>query len=167
MGIHRNISLPLGTLFRAMKKLKDSRTLWRDVPNKAETFYIPILDAFQRELSRICETRKDAVQKIVRYVLGVHDYYRVVKTNGKLIVEAFNIYGTLKWGGLLPLPTTLIKIYRKEGTKTTLLVIFDKGWQISFRIHNARSQVESSLKFDIQLIGVPHSIAKHEIDYSI
>jgi hypothetical protein len=31
----------------------------------------------------------------------------------------------------------------------------DNGWQISFRIHNASSKVENSLKFDIQLTGQP------------
>ena len=32
---------------------------------------------------------------------------------------------------------------------------FDNGWQFSFRIHNASTFVEPSLKFDIQLIGIP------------
>lgn len=31
----------------------------------------------------------------------------------------------------------------------------DNGWQISFRIHNASSKVEPSLKFDVELIGQP------------
>lgn len=34
----------------------------------------------------------------------------------------------------------------------------DNGWQFSFRIHNASTKVETSLKFDIQIIGMPASI---------
>ncbi len=34
-------------------------------------------------------------------------------------------------------------------------MVLDEGWQISFRIHNASTLIEPSLKFDIQLIGNP------------
>ena len=33
----------------------------------------------------------------------------------------------------------------------------NNGWQLSFRIHNAKTDVEPSLKFDIQFIGMPCS----------
>ncbi|WP_386698102.1 HaeIII family restriction endonuclease [Lonepinella sp. MS14436] len=32
------------------------------------------------------------------------------------------------------------------------------SWQFSFRIHNASTKVEPSLKFDIQFIGMPTAI---------
>lgn len=38
----------------------------------------------------------------------------------------------------------------------------DNSWQISFRIHNASSRIEPSLKFDIQLIGIPQSVTNIE-----
>ena len=34
-------------------------------------------------------------------------------------------------------------------------MVLDEGWQISLRIHTAKDKIESSLKFDIQLIGNP------------
>jgi len=46
----------------------------------------------------------------------------------------------------------------KTGSDNTLHVVCDEGWSISMRIHNAESQVIPSLKFDVQLISVPHSI---------
>jgi len=52
-------------------------------------------------------------------------------------------------------PTKIIDLDFKGGFKNTLILTMDNGWQISFRIHNASSRVESSLKFDIQLIGQP------------
>lgn len=41
---------------------------------------------------------------------------------------------------------------------TTLELIIDNVWQISFGIHNASRKVESSLKFDVQLIGKPTAL---------
>ena len=38
----------------------------------------------------------------------------------------------------------------------------NNGWELSFRIHNASTLVEPSLKFDIQFIGMPLSILNIE-----
>lgn len=46
----------------------------------------------------------------------------------------------------------------KPDSNNTLELYLDRGWQFTFRIHNASSKVESSLKFDIQIIGMPTSI---------
>ena len=43
----------------------------------------------------------------------------------------------------------------KSGSYNTLNMILDGGWEISFRIHNASTKVEKSLKFDIKLLGNP------------
>ncbi len=48
----------------------------------------------------------------------------------------------------------------------TLEMYFDPSWSVSFRIHNASTAVEPSLKFDINLIGFPSHISRHEIPYS-
>lgn len=58
----------------------------------------------------------------------------------------------------LKLPNRLIDIVYQEDSTTTLLVTLNEGWQISFRIHNASSRVEPSLKFDINLVSAPHSL---------
>jgi hypothetical protein len=34
----------------------------------------------------------------------------------------------------------------------------DSGWQFSLRIHNAATYVEASLKFDVQIVGMPTTI---------
>jgi hypothetical protein len=46
----------------------------------------------------------------------------------------------------------------KTSSLNTLSMVMDKGWQVSFRIHNATSKLELSLKFDIQLIGNPPNL---------
>ena len=54
------------------------------------------------------------------------------------------------------LPTEIIKTSITRGT--TLCMILDNGWELSFRIHSAKSRMEPSLKFDIQLIGIPNTM---------
>lgn len=59
---------------------------------------------------------------------------------------------------VLNLPTELLYIDFKRNSKTTVIMCFDNGWQFSFRIHNAKDTVESSLKFDIQIDGMPADV---------
>ncbi len=75
------------------------------------------------------------------------------------------MHGTLGWGTRLPFPNRLIEISMRENSDNTLNMIFDRGWQISFRIHNASSRVEPSLKFDIAPIGFPSIMSNHVIEY--
>ncbi|CAN0052520.1 unnamed protein product, partial [Chrysoparadoxa australica] len=52
----------------------------------------------------------------------------------------------------------LIEVVYQGDSSTTLIVSLNEGWQISFRIHSAKSTVEPSLKFDINLISTPHRL---------
>ena len=49
----------------------------------------------------------------------------------------------------------LIELEFKKESLTTLMMVLDEGWQISFRIHSAESLLSNSLKFDIKIIGNP------------
>ncbi|WP_240482214.1 HaeIII family restriction endonuclease [Fictibacillus enclensis] len=40
-------------------------------------------------------------------------------------------------------------------------VVCDEGWTISVRIHSVSTRVESSLKLDITLVGLPPSLYRH------
>ena len=83
-------------------------------------------------------------------------------------IQPFNLFGTLNQGtknrkpsityGKISLPTKIIDLSFKENSQTTLILTMNNGWSISFRIHNASSRVEPSLKFDIQLVGQPADI---------
>ncbi len=102
-------------------------------------------------------------KKLLHYLLGYYDFYKVAKINGTAVIQSFNIQGNLMWGRKLPMPTTIEN--NRSATKTTILYSFDKGWQVSFRIHNAESKITPSLKFDVQLVGLPHNLSRHEINY--
>ena len=54
----------------------------------------------------------------------------------------------------------------KTNSSNTVEMYLNNGWQLSFRIHNASSKVEPSLKFDVQFIGMPISILNIECKWS-
>lgn len=153
-------------LFKALMLRQEKKEIWRQVDQKEEKYYLPVLMAFRDELKRLYEKASNKIAtKLLHYLLGKHDFYKIVKENGTISAQSFNINGTLKWGKKIPLPLRIIEAELKPNSKTTILVVFDNGWQVSFRIHNASTKVEPSLKFDIQLIGWPTTIAKHSIEY--
>lgn len=109
----------------------------------------------------------------MKYLLGNNDFYKVITINRQKTtkVQAFSLYGTLnrKAGTIQPqiklptlhLPSRFYDISFKPNSKNTILVAADGGWEISMRIHNASSKVEPSLKFDVQLVGIPPSLYTH------
>ena len=56
------------------------------------------------------------------------------------------------------LPNKILKFDRKLGTKTTLIMEMDNSWTISFRIHNASSKIQTSMKFDVTLLNKPDGL---------
>ena len=57
---------------------------------------------------------------------------------------------------VVDLPSRLVAIELKPNSDNTVEMYLDNGWQLSFRIHNASSKVEPSLKFDIKFIECLH-----------
>ena len=128
--------------------------MWGDVDEKHEKFYIPILRAFKDELMRLYTANNSEIaSNLLSCLIGSHDFYKIIKDNGMVSVQSFNILGSLKWGSKILSPTRIVEVSLKKDSRTTLMAIFDKGWQISFRIHNASSKVETSLGLDIQIVG--------------
>ncbi len=150
-------------------KAKDKGTKWNTIKNMHDVVYVPILEAFKKELIRLDKNNHSTVaENLVQYLIGTKDFYKVIKGKSKVEIQAYNIHGTLNQSfqkikpkaklQKLKLPSRLIEVVFKKESKTTLIVSLDEGWQISFRIHNASSRVEPSLKFDINLISAPQSL---------
>ena len=153
-------------VFKMLAPYELSRSLWRELPDKPNDVYIPLLNAFMKETQRIFNSGDSRTPtRMMRYMLGKHDYYKVYKDNGNVIVESFNVTGSLQWGSKLAMPTRLVDLSMKPKSVTTVNMILDAGWQLSFRIHNATSRIERSLKFDVQIVGQPPSLSRHEIPY--
>lgn len=154
------------SIFDFLEPLEKQRLYWRDLPDKSERVYLPLVQAFIEEAVRIFEANpKQSAESMMRYMLGTRDYYKVFKQNGDVSVQSFNLDNTLKWGKVLSMPTRLIELSMKPNSQSTAYMYLDAGWQLSFRIHNARSAVERSLKFDIQIIGQPPQLNQHFIQY--
>ena len=140
--------------------------LWRDLENKDVRFYVPLLNAFIDELKAL-HTRNPRVvsEKLLRYLLGRHDFYKVVKENGEVSIQSYNFADTLGWGTKTRFTGQIIQagLKEKRGIKNTAEVIFDNGWHLSFRLHNAESRIIPSLKFDVRLVGNPTTVRSHII----
>lgn len=155
-------------------KNKDKTTKWTAIENMHEKIYVPLLDAFRSEILRLDKTNPVILpQKLVEYLIGNQDFYKVIKGKSTVEIQAYNLHGTLNQSfekinpkakiPKLKLPTRLIEVVYENNSKTTLVVSLNEGWQISFRIHNASSRVEPSLKFDINLISAPHTLFNNHI----
>ena len=165
-----NTSMDPEEFLSCMKEfmLDNPRTTWADLGEaKTDDVYVPLLKAFRKEMLQLTKSNPQASANLLHYLIGRKPFYKVIKEdrNNIVVVKAFNIGGKLNQtvNGKKPivktdtvkLPTRIIELDFKENSETTLMMIMDEGWQISFRIHSASTYIENSLKFDIQLIGNP------------
>jgi len=162
----------VGLIFDKLKTIKiDSASTqkWDTFSDKDNDIYVPILNAFKKELDRIYRSSPSLVaSNLVEYLVGKKDFYKVIKRNNEVEIQAYNLHGTLNAPFLtiqpkfktpqIKLPSKINSIEFKSGVKTTLIVDFNNDWRLSFRIHNASSRVEPSLKFDINLLQAPSSL---------
>lgn len=154
--------------FLGREKVKGS--YFRDLPSKEDQVYVPLLNAFVNEIKKQVEANSEVPRRLVEYLLSKYDFYKVISIDAKRIttIQSFNMYGTLNLPSrvqeptikvpVINLPTTLLHIGFKPGSKTTVVMCFDNGWQFSFRLHNAKDLIETSLKFDIQIVGMPADV---------
>lgn len=158
-------------IFDYLEDEKAKGSKWRDLPSKEDDVYLPLLNAFKDEIDRQNNVYgKDIPKLMFEYLLGEFDFYKVIGIDSKQMtqVQSYNLRGTLNKEGIkrkrsvkLPiasLPTRIVSLEFRPGSKNTLELYLDRGWQFSFRIHNAATKVETSLKFDIQIIGMPTTI---------
>lgn len=147
---------------------------WDTLGDYYTSVYVPVLNAFRTELLRLDKENPGIVaERLVEYLIGNQDFYKVIKGKNKVEIQAYNLHGTLNlpFENIKPkakiqrlkLPNRLIEVVYQDNSQTTLLVTLNEGWQISFRIHNASSRIEPSLKFDINLVSAPHSLFSNQL----
>ncbi len=154
----------------AQLRTKSKKTQkWSTLGDYHSSIYMPVLNAFKKELIKLdTENPEIIAEKLVEYLVGNQDFYKVIKGKNKVEIQAYNLHDTLNlpFESIKPklkipklkLPKRLIEIVYQENSQTTLMVSLNEGWQISFRIHNASSRIEPSLKFDINLVSSPYSL---------
>lgn len=158
-------------IFKFLQKAKNENVYFRDLDSKEDQIYLPVLNAFMKEVSYQITQDASIPRKLVEYLLSKYDFYKVISIDAKRLttIQSFNMYGTLNLPSkseapsikvpVIELPTTLLHIGLKPKSKTTVLMSFDNGWQFSFRIHNAEDICAPSLKFDVQIAGMPSEFA--------
>ncbi|MBE6300945.1 MAG: HaeIII family restriction endonuclease [Parabacteroides distasonis] len=157
-------------IFDYLEVEKNKGTYFRDLESKEDQVYVPLLNAFVKEVTAQVNANSVVPRKMIEYLLCKYDFYKVISIDTKRLttIQSFNMYGTLNLPSkvenpkikvpVINLPTSLLYIGFKPQSKTTVVMCFDNGWQFSFRIHNAKDIVETSLKFDIQIIGMPANV---------
>lgn len=157
-------------IFDYLVEEKFKGTNWSELPAKEVDVYIPLLTAFMNEVRRSNENDNSIPRKMVEYLLGEFDFYKVVGIDNKRItqIQTFNLHGTLNQSSkkempkikipIASLPSRIVSLEFKLDSANTIELYMDGGWQFSFRIHNASTKVEPSLKFDVQILGIPTAI---------
>jgi hypothetical protein len=165
-------------IFRNLKKLREDSNKtkkWSELRDYHSSVYVPILNAFIDELKKLDKENPNEVAKnLVAYLVGNKDFYKVIKGKNSIEIHAYNLNGTLNlpFEDIQPkyktpkiaLPTKILDIGFKKDNKTTVIVNLDNDWALSFRIHNASSRIEPSLKFDINLINSPKNLFKNTLN---
>ena len=157
-------------VFDYLKEEKSKRTYFRNLPNKEQTVYVPIVQAFIDEIQRQYKFHKDIPAKLVEYLLSRYDFYKIISIDAHRItqIQSYNLHGTLNKAARnamptiqvphIVLPNRIINIGFVPGRHNTAELYMDGGWQFTFRIHNAEDIATPSLKFDIQIVGMPTTI---------
>lgn len=159
-----------------LRKESNWTAKWKSMNNKDSSIYVPILDAFVKELKKLNDQHNDTASNLVSYLIGNKDFYKVIKSKNTVEIQAYNINWTLNLPfkniepkyqtPKIPLPTEITDISFKKDSKTTVIVTMNNDWTLSFRIHNASSRIEPSLKFDINLLNSPKKLFKNTLNIS-
>jgi len=160
----------INPIFDELDEYKEKGALWEDIDEKESSIYSPLLDAFLKEMKHLNDTNPAIAEKLVRYMIGKNDFYKIVSVEKNRCTEIipYNLTGTMNQpaGGNKPTsrfekivyPTRIVFMEKKDNNKAT--IVCDNGWSFSLRIHNASKAVELSLKFDVRVISNPASAGK-------
>jgi hypothetical protein len=160
---------PIFAELASIRKKSDRKALWEDLEKKPERFYWPLLDAWEQEINRAISANPakeaDFCKRLMTYLIGNFDFYKVMCKGSKRVeIQAFNFSGNLSTRKT-NFPTVINVINKKNGGVYSKTIVFNRGFSINFRIHNASSRVEASLKFDINAIGLPSGeVYQHTLD---
>lgn len=150
-------------------EMETGKLNWSEVEEKEDRYYIPILNLILGKITSHPDQNQLA-NHFLGYLIGKKDFYKAIYQQARGIVQilGFNLYGSLNKpaGDQRPeqrvnrinLPNRIIGCGMKPDSKTTLEIFFDRGWQVSMRVHNASTRLEKSLKMDVELIGNPQEL---------
>lgn len=150
------------------KKIEHNKDkVWGDVfINISRDLYAPVIKAIYNEIE-LHKNNSNFVFELFSFLLGTKDFYKIMtKDNEKItIISVFNFNESLNKKApnafpdrrikKTPVPSKILSLWHDD---SYLTIFFDEGWTIKMRIHTAKTKIESSLKFDAQLEGVPYTL---------
>ncbi len=157
-------------IFEYLEEEKNKNTKFSELPDKDNDVYKPLVQAFINEIKRQCDINSSIPQKLVEYLLSKFDFYKIISIDAKkeTQIQSYNIHGTLNAPAkcikpkieipIATLPKRIISLDFMPDRSNTAEMYLDGGWYFTFRIHNAETFVKPSLKFDIQIAGLPITI---------
>lgn len=150
---------PLFNELKSIREDSNATALWSSLERKPERFYWPLLDAWANEITRLCsiseEKSASVCKEMISYLIGRNDFYKVICKGAHTVnIQAYNFNGTLATRKT-KYPSSINAINNKNGGVYSKTIVFNHGYSINFRIHNASSRVEPSLKFDIVAMDLP------------
>lgn len=157
---------PIFSELAALRKQSSAQKKWSALGDYQARYYIPVLAAWKTELLRVAggddAESKLAATALCRYVIGEIDFWKVISRPDQVRLYAFNTQKSLATNKTV-LPNRILGIDNHDGSQYSLTVRMNEGYQFNFRLHNASSRVEASLKFDVQSEGLPSHIHQHDI----
>lgn len=155
---YKNAISPIFKELQQIRKESNRTALFENLNDKPSRFYWPVLDAFSQELLRLQAVYKNMPktlsENLLSYLIGSHDFYKIIVEQKQVIIQGFNFKGTLS----IPkskYPKEILGVDNKNGTSYSKTVRFTGGYSINFRIHNGDSLVMPSLKFAVSAISYP------------
>jgi hypothetical protein len=113
---------PIFDSLKQMQIISNRTKTWRSLLDHHVTIYVPVLDAFKKELLRIYNTNPSQIANdLVEYLVGKKDFYKVIKGQNSVEIQAYKLHGTLN----LPLGNI------KPKFSTPLLTLPDRLTKIS------------------------------------
>ena len=87
----------IAPIFEFINSKKEQELKWSDLEDKERDVYIPLLNAFMKEIKRKNVKHPDLPKKLVEYLLGEFDFYKVISIDSKKItqIQTYNLRGTL------------------------------------------------------------------------
>ena len=125
-------------VFDRLKQEKSKKKNWADILEKDEEVYVPLLQAFMDEIQRDYQTDAFMSKKMVEYLIGTDDYYKIVSHDKrrKTSIQTFNLHGSLNQPGkkkksphhvpIVELPTELVAMKFKTGSRNTVEMYLNK-----------------------------------------
>ena len=88
-------------VFTYLVQEKNKNTLFDNLPDKENDVYIPLLQAFIAEINLQNQTHPDIPSRLVEYLLGKHDFYKVISIDKQRTtqIQSYNLHGTLNRNG--------------------------------------------------------------------